>query len=133
MFNMQELYQVIGVLAIIPILGAIKNVVKRKSFNIFIFLRTFIVYFSICVMGRFIIGEYWRLNLFDSMALSLLERYLMFIFKIVYSYLTKNYEKKKFKYYNKYMTELSSGSLDKMYQIDNLGVICKNCKNKIQK
>ena len=59
------------------------------------------------------------------MELSLVERYIMFIFKIIYSYLTKNYEKKKFKYYKKYMTELSAGSLDKMYQLDNLELINK--------
>jgi len=129
---MKELYQTICVLVIIPIFGAIKNVVKRKSFNIFIFLRTFVVYLSIYLIGKFITIEYFKLNLYNAMALSLLERYLMFVFKIVYSYFTENYEKKKFKYYKKYMIELSSGSLDKMYHIDNLGIICKNCKNKIQ-
>ena len=129
---MEKILQSIIILCIIPILGAIKNVIKRKSFNISIFLRTFGVYSGIYLIRRFIIGEDLKLNLFDSMALSLLERYLMFVFKIVYSYLTKNYEKKKFKYYKKYMTELSSGSLDKIYQIDTLVLICKKCKNKIQ-
>lgn len=129
---MEKILQSIIILCIIPIFGAIKNVIKRKSFNIYIFLRTFGVYSGIYLIGIFIIGKDWKLNLFDSMALSLLERYLMFVFKIVYSYLTKNYEKKKFKYYKKYMTELSSGSLDKIYQIDNLELICKKCKNKIQ-
>ena len=77
------------------------------------------------MIGKFIISyEYkFEFNLFDAMTLSLLERYLMFIFKISYSYITKNYERKKFKYYKKYLIELSSGSLDKMYHIDNLDKI----------
>ena len=120
---MEELYQVIIVLMAIPILGAIKNVIKRKTFNILIFLRTFGVYFGLYVIGKFIVGYEFNIQLFDSMILSLLERYLMFVFKISYSYMTKNYERKKFKYYKKYLIELSSGSLDKMYHIDNLDKI----------
>ena len=38
------------VLILIPILGAIKNIVKRKTFNIFIFMRTFGVYLGILRM-----------------------------------------------------------------------------------
>lgn len=128
---MNEIFKSISVLVLIPILGAIKNIIKRKSFSIFIFLRTFVVYIGIFVIGRLINNQNFKFNLFDMMTLSLLERYLMFVFKIVYSYMTKNYEKKKFKYYKKYMTELSSGSLDKMYHIDNLELICKKCENKI--
>jgi hypothetical protein len=120
---MDQLYQSIIILCIIPIFGAIKNLIKRKSFNILIFLRTFGVYFGIYLIGIFIIRYKFKINLFDSMLLSLLERYLMFVFKICYSYITKNYERKKFKYYKKYLIELSSGSLDKMYHIDNIDKI----------
>lgn len=122
---MEELYQSIIILCAIPILGAIKNVIKRKTFNILIFLRTFGVYFGFYLIGKFIISYKYKFefNLFDAMTLSLLERYLMFIFKISHSYITKNYERKKFKYYKKYLIKLSSGSLDKMYHIDNLDKI----------
>lgn len=123
---MEELYQAIIILCAISILGAIKNVIKRKTFNIFIFLRTFGVYFALYLIGKFIVKYKFEFNLFDAMTLSLLERYLMFVFKISYSYITKNYERKKFKYYEKYLTELSSGSLDKMYHIDNIKNIKKN-------
>lgn len=111
---MEELYQTIIILCAIPILGAIKNVIKRKTFNIFVFLRTFGVYFVLYLIGKFILRYEFQLKLFDAMTLSLLERYLMFIFKISHSYITKNYERKKFKYYKKYLIELSSGSLDKI-------------------
>jgi len=126
MFEMKELYQSIIILCAIPILGAIKNVVKRKTFNILIFFRTFGVYMGFYLIGKFIVSYELKFNLFDAMTISLLERYLMFVFKITYSYITKNYERKKFKYYEKYLTELSSGSLDKMYHIDNIKNIKKN-------
>ena len=91
---MEKLYQTIIILCAIPILGAIKNVIKRKTFNILIFLRTFGVYFGLYLIGKFIVGYEFEFNLFDAMAMSLLERYLMFVFKISYSHMTKNYKKK---------------------------------------
>lgn len=48
------------------------------------------------------------------MLLCLIERWGMFIFKIIYSYVTKNYEKKKLKYYQKYNLELSSNTLKEL-------------------
>lgn len=99
------------ILIAIPILGAIKNVVKRKSFNIKIFLRTFIVYFTIYLFFKIFKLYSFNLDCFNSMLLSLTERWSMFIYKIIYSYITKNYEKKKLKYYQKYNLELSSGTL----------------------
>lgn len=119
-----EFYLGLFVLVAIPIFGAIKNIIKRKSFNPYIFARTFCVYigiylfFKLCFDYELEIGLD-EISLFDTMILSLSERYLMFIFKIIYSFVTKNYEKKKFKYYKKYMCELSSGSLDKMYHVEN--------------
>ena len=108
---MNETIVSILVLTAIPILGAIKNVIKRKTFNIKIFLRSFVMYFIIWLF-------FWIFNLYkfkiiylDSMLLSLTERWTMFMYKIIYSYITKNYEKKKIKYYEKYNLELSSNTL----------------------
>lgn len=126
---MDELQQILVILCIIPFLGAIKNIIKRKTFNVLIFLRTFVVYLGIYLLWLFVVGYKFKINLFNAMLLSLLERYLMFIFKIFYSYITKNYERKKFKYYKKYLIELSSGSLDKMYHTDNIDNIINDNKN----
>lgn len=103
------------VLILIPILGAIKNIVKRKTFYIFIFMRTFGVYLGIYLVLRLLFGYTFEFDLFDCMGLSLAERYCMFVYKIIYSYVTKNYEKKKYKYYQKYINEYSTGSLKQMY------------------
>ncbi len=102
------------ILIAIPILGAIKNVIKRKTFNIKIFLRTFLIYFVIWMLLRFFNIYNLELNCTDSMLLSLCERWGMFVYKIIYSYVTKNYEKKKLKYVHKYNLELSSNSLEKL-------------------
>jgi len=120
---MEELYLSVLVLTSIPILGSIKNIVKRKTFNILIFLRTFAIYLIIYLLLEYGFGYYYDFELDTSMLICLLERWIMFVYKIIYSFVTKNYEKKKFKYYHKYLTELSSGSLDKMYQIDNFNKI----------
>jgi hypothetical protein len=116
---MEEFYLSLLILTSIPILGAIKNIVKRKTFNILIFLRTFALYFMIYLILEYLFGYYFYFEFDNSMLICLLERWIMFVYKIIYSFVTKNYEKKKFKYYHKYLTELSSGSLDKMYHIDN--------------
>jgi hypothetical protein len=102
------------ILIAIPILGAIKNVIKRKTFNIKIFLRTFVVYLGILVFFKVSNIYNFKLTCTDSMLLSLLERWGMFVYKIIYSYFTKNYEKKKIKYWEKYNLELSSNTLDQL-------------------
>lgn len=104
---MIKLYKSILILIIIPFLGALKNIVKRKTFNIFLFLRTFIIYIGIYFVFNLIYGYKLEFNLINSLIISLSERYLMFIFKILYSYFTNNYEKKKLKYYNKYNIKIS--------------------------
>lgn len=117
---MNQTYLSVIVLISIPILGAIKNVIKRKSFSIKIFLRTFAVYFGIYVFFKiFNIYNFTPLIIFDAMLLSLCERWSMFVYKIIYSHITKNYEKKKLKYYEKYNLELSSGTLDKLNKKNN--------------
>jgi hypothetical protein len=123
---MDNFYLNILTLIIIPIFGAMKNIIKRKTFNIKIFLRTFVVYFLIYLGFKYMIGYEFEFELLDCMSISLLERYCMFIFKIIYAIITKNYEKKKFKYYKKYLTELSEGSLDKMYQIEQMNQMNHN-------
>jgi hypothetical protein len=101
------------ILCAIPILGAIKNIVKRKSFKVTIFLRSFVIYGVLCALLYSCFGFTFKLNLFESMILSLSERWGMFVYKIGYSVITKNYEKKKYKYYEKYNMDLSSNSLEK--------------------
>ena len=111
---MSETNLSIAILVAIPVLGAIKNVIKRKSFNIKIFLRTFMVYFVIWLLFKIFNLHNFNLNCFDSMLLSLIERWGMFVFKIIYSYVTKNYERKKLKYYEKYKLEFSSNTLKEL-------------------
>lgn len=105
------------ILCAIPVLGAIKNIVKRKSFKVSIFLRSFLVYGILCELLYLCFGFTFKLNLLESMVLSLSERWGMFVYKIGYSVITKNYQKKKYKYYEKYDMELSSSSLDKLNKI----------------
>lgn len=111
---MNETNSSILILISIPILGAIKNVIKRKTFNIKIFLRTFVVYFIIYSLFKIFNIHTFKITHLDSMLLSLTERWSMFVYKIIYSYITKNYEKKKFKYYQKYDLEMSSNNLKKL-------------------
>ena len=114
-----EHYLCVLILVLIPIFGAVKNIIKRKTFNIFIFLRTFVIYFFIYLISRYFCEYQFKINLFDCMLISLLERYVMFIHKINYSFITNNYEKKKLKYYKKYLVEISSGKLNKISMTDN--------------
>lgn len=106
------------ILFAIPLFGAIKNIIKRKSFNILIFLRSFMIYIIIYSLVYLCFDYPLELNIINSMFLSLSERWSMFIYKICYSYITKNYEKKKYKYYQKYQTELSENSLNKISDLD---------------
>jgi hypothetical protein len=112
------MYNIILILIFIPILGAIKNVIKRKTFNLKIFLRTFVVYGIIYFFSKILKIYNFQLNTHDSMLLSLSERWGMFVYKILYSSITKNYEKKKFKYYEKYRLELSNNSLNKLDKLE---------------
>ncbi len=91
---MEEFYLSTLVLTSIPILGAIKNVVKRKTFNILIFLRTFAIYFVIYLILEHMFGYYFNFELDISMFICLFERWIMFVYKIIYSFVTKNYDKK---------------------------------------
>ena len=114
MFGLTETTTSLTILGAIPVLGAIKNVVKRKSFSPLIFVRTFVVYGILCELVYLCFDYSFQLSPVDSMILSLGERYGMFVYKIAYSVLNSNYQKKKFKYYEKYNTELSTESLNKL-------------------
>lgn len=115
---MNQLVLCILILIIIPILGAIKNIIKRKTFNIRIFLRTFYVYGIIYFILKYTNIYQFKFDIYDSMLLSLTERWSMFVYKIFYSIITKNHEKKKFKYYQKYQLELSSNSLKQLDKLE---------------
>jgi len=117
MFGLSESTTGLCVLGAIPVLGAIKNIVKRKSFNPLIFIRTFVVYGILCELVYLCFDYSFQLRPVDSMVLSLGERWGMFVYKIGYSLLTGNYQKKKYKYYEKYHMELSNGSLEKLNQM----------------
>ena len=114
MFELKENIICLSILCAIPILGAIKNLVKKKSFNPLIFARTFIVYGILYKLVYVYLGYSFKLIPSDSMILSLGERYGMFVYKIGYSIINKNYQKKKYKYYEKYNMDLSSNSLEKL-------------------
>ena len=75
---------------IIPILGLLKNLVKYKNINIFLFFRTPIINY---------IFFYFNNDIFYSI---LFERYFMFIYKIIFNLLNNTYHKKKYKYIQKY-------------------------------
>ena len=79
---------------IIPALGLLKNYVKYKKINLFLFLRSpIITYFF-----------YYMIQSYNNPILVsiLLERYFMFLYKISYSIINNTYQKKKDKYMKKY-------------------------------
>ncbi len=117
MFGLKENTLALSILGAIPVLGAIKNLVKRKSFSLLIFARTFIVYGIICELVYVCFDYSFKLKPVDSMILSLGERWGMFVYKIAYSLATNNYQNKKFKYWKKYNMELSANSLEKLNQM----------------
>lgn len=75
---------------IIPILGLLKNFVKYKKINFFLFLRTPIINYLFYFFDK---------NILYSI---LFERYFMFIYKILFNLFNNTYHKKKNKYIQKY-------------------------------
>ena len=75
-----------------PLLGSLKNFVKYKKFNPFLFLRSPVL----CFMLQIIIqtNNIWMIMI--------LERWIMFVFKIIRSLIRNDYLKKKEKYIEKY-------------------------------
>ena len=83
---------------ITSVLGATKNYMKYKQFNIILFLRTPFVCTIIYNLIKFMIVN--KSILFLSTLI--LERWIMFIYKIIYSFIDDSYGKKK----NKYIVKL---------------------------
>jgi len=80
------------------ILGAVKNVVKYKKFNFLLFTRT-----PLLVIPIYKIISFFMTNISTIILLSLLlERWFMFIYKIIVAYKSNNYLIKKEKYKVKY-------------------------------
>ena len=75
-----------------PLLGSLKNFVKYKKFSPFLFLRSP----ALCFMLKIIIqtNNIWMIMI--------LERWIMFVFKIIRSWIRNDYLKKKEKYIEKY-------------------------------
>ena len=86
-------------LIIIPILGMLKNYVKYKRVSILLFMRTPIIYI-------FLYSFFTLLKYSNRICMTIInERIFMFLYKIVVSLLTDNYNKKKIKYEEKYGIE----------------------------
>ena len=75
-----------------PLLGSLKNYVKYKRFNPFLFLRSPLLCFILQIIIQ--TNNIWMIMI--------LERWLMFCFKIFRSFLRNDYQKKKEKYKLKY-------------------------------
>ena len=75
-----------------PLLGFIKNYVKYKKINFFVFIRTPIVYLILQILIQ--TNNIWKLLI--------LERWTFFIIKIIKSLINNDYIVKKRKYIRKY-------------------------------
>ena len=75
-----------------PMLGSVKNYVKYKQFNILNFLRTPFLYFLLQLFLQ--TRNYWKILI--------IERWILFIFKIIRSIWRNDYIMKKEKYKIKY-------------------------------
>ena len=77
---------------ITPILGSLKNFIKYKKFNIFILLRTPIIYFFIQLLVQ--TNNIYKILIY--------ERWFMFLFKIARSAIRNDFIINKKKYEIKY-------------------------------
>ena len=75
-----------------PLLGSLKNYVKYKRFNILILLRTPLLYFLLQLILQ--TNNIWKILL--------IERWILFLFKIIRSLYRNDYLVKKEKYKIKY-------------------------------
>lgn len=89
---------------ITPISGLIKNYVKYKQINIFLFLRTPILYVMIDKLLLIYCHMYPRLfHMYPRLLWTLIiERWFLFQYKIMYSLLFDLYHTRKQKYITKY-------------------------------
>lgn len=79
------------------ILGLLKNIVKYKQVSISLFFRTPII----CYFLHYVYLSLTQVKL-NPLLIVILERYLMFLYKISKSIITNSYNKKKNKYRIKY-------------------------------
>ena len=77
---------------ITPLLGSLKNYVKYKHFNTFIFVRTLYIYF---ILKLFIQSN-------NTLLILILERWFFFVFKIIRSLIRNDYIRNRSKYIQKY-------------------------------
>jgi len=75
-----------------PSLGSVKNYVKYKRFSPFLFLRSPLLCFILQIIIQ--TNNIWMIMI--------IERWLMFCFKIIRSFLRNDYQNKKEKYTLKY-------------------------------
>lgn len=100
------------ILFVIPFLGLIKNYVKYKKINLYLFLRTPILYY---IIQLFIQSN----NIYKIL---LYERWSMFIYKILKSLYNNDYQVRKVKYIKKY----------KLRYEENIDNVNKNTKIKFK-
>lgn len=79
-------------------LGTVRNYVKYKKFNLWLFIRSPIITF--CIYK--VIPDKYKNKIFISL---ILERWLLLAYKSIYSYCNDDYNKKKQKYIKKYNIE----------------------------
>ena len=77
---------------ITPLLGSLKNYVKYKQVNFYLFIRTPITYFFINLFFKN--DSIWKVLIY--------ERWFFFIYKITLSFYNDDYHSKKNKYIKKY-------------------------------
>ena len=86
---------------ITPILGSLKNFIKYKKFNIFILLRTPIIYFFIQLLVQ--TNNIYKILIY--------ERWFMFLFKIARSAIRNDFIINKKKYEIKYNIDYDQHTL----------------------
>jgi len=86
------LFNMTSLLLVTPVLGALKNYVKYKRFDILTHVRTPVAYFFIQLL--FQTNNIWKIIT--------MERWLFFLLKIVRSLWRDDYGSKRAKYENKY-------------------------------
>ena len=95
----------ISSLFIIPVLGCLKNYVKYKRISFLLFLRTPFIYIFLYSFMKYFKYK----NIVSKVIIN--ERIIMFLYKILISFLTDSYHKNKLKYKKKYNLNYSNESL----------------------
>jgi len=79
-------------LLVTPLLGSLRNHAKYKNFKPLIFIRTPILYFFLYIILQ--TNNVWKIIV--------IERWIMFVYKMILSLYKQDYIKKKEKYQKKY-------------------------------